>query len=499
MRRREWMKASAGTVLAPFAWAEEEDIPAHPNDLEFPKLSYDPPKPADYRHELPGGAVAYVVEDHQLPLIDISVTIRTGGYLVPREKAGLATFTGSQIRAGGTKTIPAHEFDEQAAFLASSISSNIGGTSATAALNCITQNLQPTLKLFFDMLKNPGFDPERLRLAAARRLQTMQRRNDRAQGVEQREFARLMRGDEHYSTWQTTKASVEGVTVDAMREFHASYYHPGSMIFAVAGDVETKEVLEQLGGELTEGWPTQSKPEVAAVPVPKHEPSAGVYMVDKPELNQSRVAMGHLGIQRDDPDRIAIGIMDHILGSSGFTSRIMMRVRSDEGLAYSAGSRFRPGIYYPGTFRAGFQSMNARCAQAATIVLEELARIREEKVTEEELATAKNASIETFPRFFATAGAVARTFASDEYTDREEGYWDKYRDRIAAVTRDDVLRVAQKHLHPDKLAILGVGNVQEMLAGNPDKPDYQFSKLAGGSEIQRIPLPDPLTMEYPEA
>ena len=497
MRRRDWMKIAAGAALAPAAWAAEEGIPPHPSRLEFPKLTYDPPKPDEHRHELPAGALAYVVEDHQLPLIDISVTFRTGAYLVPKEQAGLASFSGSQIRAGGTKSVSARDFDEQAAFLASQISSSIGSTSGSAGLNCIKQNLKPSLKLFFDMLKNPGFDPERLELAVARQLQGMQRRNDRTASIEGREFARLLRGDEHYSTWQSTQASIEAITTEAMAEFHQRYYHPGSMIFAVSGDVDTKEILEMLGGELTGGWPASSGADVPEVPAPDYVPAPGVYMVNKEDVNQSRIAMGHIGIQRDNPDHIAIGILNHILGGGGFTSRIMSRVRSDEGLAYSAGTRFRPGTYYPGTFRAGFQSMNGRCAQATTIVLEELERIREEKVSEEEIAVAKNFSIEVFPRFFATASAVAGTFAADEYTGREKGYWEKYRDRIAAVTRDDLLRVAQKYLHPDHLVILGVGNAEEMLAGNTDKPDYQFSKLAKDGEIHRIPLPDPMTMKYP--
>ena len=143
--------------------------------------------------------------------------------------------------------------------------------------------------------------------------------------------------------------------------------------------------------------------------------------------------------------------------------------------------------------------MNPRCAQATSIVLEELDRIRNEKVSEEELAVAKNYSIEIFPRFFATASAVAGTFAADEYTEREKGYWEKYRGRIADVTRDDVLRVAQRYIHPDQLVILGVGKVEEMLAGNPDKPEFQFKTMAKSGEIQHIPLPDPMTMVYPEA
>jgi len=96
------MKLAAGAAFGPAAWAAEEGIPAHPTELKFPSLTYDPPKPAKYRHELPGGAVAYVVEDHQLPLIDVSVTIRMGSYLVPRDKVSLSSCTGSQMRAGGT-------------------------------------------------------------------------------------------------------------------------------------------------------------------------------------------------------------------------------------------------------------------------------------------------------------------------------------------------------------------------------------------------------------
>ena len=498
MRRREWMKLAAGAVWAPAVWGAAREIPAHPSQLKFSALHYEPPKADDARHELPGGAVAYVVEDHQLPLISISLTIRTGGYLTDADQTGLASSTGSQMRAGGTKIMSARDFDEEAAFLASNIGSNVGPTSASASVDCLKSNLEPTLKLFFDMLKNPGFDEERLNVAKARRLQAMERRNDRTAGVERREFARLLRGDSHFSTRQATKATVESVTRERMMQFHQRYYAPVSMIFAVSGDVETKEILTRLGEEMTSGWPA-SKPDVSKVPAPEHKPTAGVYMVDKPEVNQSRIAIGHIGIQRDNPDHIAVAIMNQILGGGGFTSRIMSRVRSDEGLAYSAGTSFRAGTYYPGTFRAGFQSMNPRCAQATAIVLEELDRIRQEKVSEEELTIAKNYSIEVFPRFFATAAAVAGTFAADEYTDREKGYWEKYRGRIAAVTRDDVLRVAQKYIHPDKLVILGVGKVEEVLAGNPDKPEFQFKKLANGGEIQRIPLPDPLTMVYPQA
>jgi zinc protease len=221
-------------------------------------------------------------------------------------------------------------------------------------------------------------------------------------------------------------------------------------------------------------------------------------MVDKPDVNQGRVSMGLIGIERGNPDEYAIEMMNDVLGGSGFTSRITNRVRSDEGLAYSAGSAFGVGTYYPGLFRAAFQSKSETVAQAVQIVLEEIERIRTQPVSDEELQTVKNSAIEVFPRQFSSAAATAGIFASDELTGRDPAYWKTYRDRIRAVTVADVQRVAQKYLQPDKLVILAVGNVEAMLKGSADKPQYSFDRLRGARDISRIPLPDPVTMEYPK-
>lgn len=499
MKRRDWIRTAAGTAAAA-AWARADDTPAHPRDLVFPPLSFEPPTAGEYRRELTGGAAAYLVEDHQLPLVTVALTLRTGGYLVPAEHAGLAGFTGSQMRSGGTKTMSAREFDDEAAFLATQIGSSIGATSGGASVNCLKQNLDASLAMFFDMLKNPGFDPERLEISRTRSLQGMQRRNDRLRDIQRREFSRLMRGGDHFTTRQSTEATVKAIDAEAMREFHRSYYDPSRFIFAVSGDFETDDMVRRLNEALADGWPANTK-DPGEIPAPSHTPRAGVHMVDKVgrDVNQSHVAIGHLGIERSNPDHIAVGIMNDILGGGGFISRIMSRVRSDEGLAYSAGSSFRAGIYYPGLFQAAFQSKNPTCAQAAAIVFEEIDRIRNEKVSAMEIDTAKNSAIEIFPRFFATAGQVAGTFAADEYTKREADYWRNYRERTAAVGIDDVLRVAQKYLHPEKMVVLAVGDREAMLAGNPDKPEYRFEKFAGEGGIRSIPLPDPMTMEYPDA
>ena len=498
MRRREWLKALAGGVLAASARGQGT-LPAHPRDLVFPDLAFDPPEPADYRHELASGSVAYLVEDHQLPLVSVSLTLRAGAYQVSPESAGLASFTGSQMRAGGTVSRSARDFDEDAAFLATQIGSSIGSTSAGGSVNCLSQNLGESLEMFFDMLKNPRFDPERLEIARAQTMQALPRRNDRLGSILSREVSRIMRGN-HFTTVQSTQASVQSVTRESMQRFHARNYDPRRMYFSVAGDFDTKDMIRRLNEALAEGWPA-SPVDPADIPAPSHVPVPGVYMVDKTsrEVNQSHVALVHAGIQRGHPDEFKVRIMNSVLGGGGFTSRIMLRVRSDEGLAYSAYSRYQPGTYYPGLFQAGFQSRNATCAQAAAIVAEEIKRMQNEKVTARELDTAKNYQVEIFPRFFATAGQVAGTFANDEFTGRETDYWKQYRQRISDVTAEDVLDAAQEHLHPDKLIVLAVGDREAMLRGNPDRPEFSFESMAGEAGIRAIPLPDPLTMEYPDA
>ena len=476
------------------ATTSAQTIPAHPRELTFDVLEFEPPAAERHRHTLSNGVVVFVVEDHTLPLVSVSVTVRSGSYLEPAGKPGLASLTGAQMRSGGTTSLSPADFDEETAFLAAQIGSAIGPTSGRASFNSLAKDLDATLDLFFDMLRNPGFDQARLDLAKQQVLQGMERRNDSTQSIEGREWGRLMRGDDHFSTNAATRASLESITRDDLVAFHERYFHPGGFIVSVSGDVTPDAILAKLEARMSD-WPGRTEA-VPPVPEPAHDLSPGIYLVDKSDVNQGRVAIGHLGGRRDDPERYALMVMNDILGGGGFTSRLLTRIRSDEGLAYSAFSGFGLGTYYDGVFRAGFQSRSETVTRAAAIVLEEIERIRSTQVSEDELRTSKASFIETFTRNFSSAGSTAGLFASDEYTGRDPEYLTKYRDRVSAVSGDDVLRVAREYLDPDRLVVLIVGDVATIEQGDPEHLEFTLESLSGGP-VRRIPLPDPLTLEYP--
>jgi zinc protease len=265
------------------------------------------------------------------------------------------------------------------------------------------------------------------------------------------------------------------------------------MIAAVSGSFSRAEMLGKLEKAFA-GWPG---PKPSAPPIPSTiTPAApGLYRVEK-DVNQGRVSIGLPTVKRDHPDVYALEVMNDILGGSGFTARITKTVRSNEGLAYSAGSGLSPGVWFPGRFRAAFQSKSRSVPYATSLVLDEIRKLRDGGVTAEELETIKSSLVQTFPSNFASKAQSMAIFASDEYTGRDASYWRTYRDRVRAVTAADVQRVAREHLVPGKMIVLVVGKQSEIDAGDEKHP-VKLAELAPGGRVKTLPLRDPMTMKGP--
>ena len=472
---------------------QAQEIPDRPEKLKFPPLVYDAPNPADYRVELESGAVVYIYPDRERPLIDLSVNIRVGSYLDPKGKEGLAGLTGYLMARGGIPSSPADELDEELEFLAARLSSSFGGLSGSVSLNLLSKDADRGFEILRAVLAAPSFQEDKLALRKTQTLQGLKQRNDDSKNIESRERNFLAYGERFWFNRHTTAASLESIRREDLLAFHHEWVHPQNFIVSVSGDFDRDEMLKRLDGVFA-AWPHPGK---KAPPVPQDQKygKPGVYIVNK-DVNQGRVSIMLPGIRWDAPDYYAIQVMNDVLGGGGFTSRITNRVRSDEGLAYSARSAFPGGVYYPVVFRAGFQSKSRTVAYATSIVLEEIERITREPVTKEELLTTKKSFIDTFPNNFASAVQVVSAFASDEMIGRyakQPHYWANYRDNIESVDIAAVQHVAKQRLKLDQMIILIVGQKGEILKGHPDHP-VKLGRLVKGGVIE-LPMRDPLTMQ----
>jgi zinc protease len=506
---RELLKSAglAAAVTAAGILSAADTIPARPEQISAKPLSYAPPAAKDHRVLLKrSGVPCYLVENHDLPLVNVQILLRGGTYLNPPGKEGLAETTGWLLARGGTKKRKAEDLEERLAFLAAQLNpeqagGRPGGPRASGyfddrgvvSLNLLSKDLDEGLAILREVLTEPAFQEDRLILRKEQVLAELKQRNDSSAAIEARERSVLLTGADFYVNRWETKASIESLTRADLAAFHARWITPRNMIVAAAGDFRKAEMAAKLDALLA-SWPFRGEA-APPVPNPSHSLEPGTFLVDK-DVNQGRVSILLPGLRRDDPDFVAASVMNDVLGGGGFTSRITNRVRSDEGLAYSAGSVLTGGVWYPGRFGAFFQSKVRTAAYASQIVLEEMKSLHDGGVTDEELETAKRSFVETLPRRFATPVQVADALADEEFTGRyasEPGYWAAYQGRVESVTKADVARVARRLLRPETATVLVVGRKSELLDPDPKHP-VQFRELTGG-KLAELPLRDPLTMQ----
>jgi zinc protease len=479
--------AGSVSILSTAHASAPGDLPTRPEKLTFPPLRFEPPKAATYRTTLSNGTPVYMLPSREFPLINLSITCMGGSNLDPADRAGLASMTATMIRRGGTTSMEADEVDEKIEFMAANIGVASADWRSTASVDALKSNFEDGLGILVDMLRNPAFDEEKFAVARADALEGLKQRNDDAASISGREWSYLVFGENHFESRQLTGDSLAAITQDEMRAMAARIFHPGNMIIAVTGDFEI-DAMKAMLEKAFAGW--TAGPRNAPPDAPTHQMKPGVFYSQK-DIPQGKVSIGMRSINRDDPDYFPYLVMNEILGGGGFSSRIMQRVRSDEGLAYSAGSRFSAGPFYPGVFRAAFESKSPTCALATKLIIDEINRMRDTLVSASELETAKNSFVETFPNTFASKAGMLGVFVSDEWTKRPAGFWETYRDKIRAVTPEDIQRVARKHLDPSKLTILVVGSWDDIAKG--DAQGRARMDLFGPAT--RLPDRDPVSLK----
>lgn len=422
-----------------------------PRKLTFAPLNFT--IPTSERVSLSNGMVVYMLEDHELPLVNVTAYINVGSIHEPPEKTGLAGIAGAVIRSGGTTSLSPDRLDAELEFMASGIESGIGDDLGNLTMYTLTKNLDRTLELFSDVLLRPAFNEGRFELARKNTKEAIRRQNDDPKGIAGREIRRALY-DGHPLGRVPTMETVDRITRDDLAAFHRRFYRPQGMILAVSGDFKSAEMkakLEKLFGDWRPG--EEKVPEVGT---PDITPKKQILLARK-QVSQSVIRMGHLGLEKNNPDQYAVRVMDYILGG-GFTSRLTQEIRSNQGLAYHAGSRFDIGRRFPGTFIAETETKSATTARAIGLMQGIIAGLTKEPVSDEELSLAKEAIVNSFIFGFAKADSVVNQQARLEFYGFPAGYLEGFRDNIARVSREDVLRVARTYLHPDALTVMVVGD-----------------------------------------
>jgi len=488
MRRSTTLALLGAALLATAAAAA--DIPPRPEQLTYPGLTFNVPDAKAMRVELANGVPVYLAEDRLLPLVTIQVHFRGGRYLEPAGKEGLAGLTGTVWRSGGAGTLDAKALDEELDYLAAQLSTSVGPATGMVSLNLLSKDLDRGLALLLDVLQRPRFDEARLATAKDELIAEMKRRNDDSGDIEDREWNRLLYGDDHWINRLPTKPSVDGVSRDDLVAFQKRLAVPANLVISAAGDFDRKALIAKLDATIGAWKPAGER--VPPVPQPTASAKPGVYVVDKPDVNQGRVSIGHLGAKRPLADEAALMVANDVFGGGGFTAWMMQRVRSDEGLAYSAYADYGVGDLLVGDFRAYFQSKSATCARAAQLTRELMDKLLRGEVSDKELATSKTSFIETFPRTFESKLRTVTRFATDELVGLPHEHWTTYRQRMAAVDAAAVRAAAQKHIRPDQLIVLVVGNVDDIMKGSPDHPEASIAKFGA---ITKLPLRDPMTLK----
>ncbi|NIV35407.1 MAG: hypothetical protein GWN58_39920 [Anaerolineae bacterium] len=274
-----------------------------------------------------------------------------------------------------------------------------------------------------------------------------------------------------------------------MVAFHRRYFHPNHTILGLWGDFETAKVKKLV--ESTFGSWARGEAERPPVPEVERDWDRSVNFIQKDDVNQTNLRIGHLGGRYDGPDYYALDVMAEILGG-GLSSRLFRHVRSDLGLAYSVGAQWDPAYDYPGMFLVTCGTKSESTVQATQEILGEIRRLTEKPVTEQELRTAKEGILNSFVFNFDTTGEIVRRLVTYEYYGYPRDFLETFKANVEKVTAEDVLRVAQSHLKPGKLILLAVGRQQDF--------DQPLSTLGEVNTIDiAIPSPKPESAALPEA
>lgn len=428
-----------------------------PKDLKYPPLNdFKVPEPT--RVELANGMIVYLLEDRELPVVNLTALIRAGGRWDPADKIGLAEIAASVMRTGGTTTKTGDQIDEELERIAASVETNAGNDAAYASMSVIKDDIDTGLRVLADVLMNPAFQEEKIDIAKLQLRDQIARRNDDVGGIVDREINKQIYGANSPYARTPEYATVDNITREDLIAFHKRYFHPNNMIVGMWGDFsvdEMKAKLEQYFGK----W-QRAQLDLPAVPAVNSQPKGRFFFIQKDNVAQSNVAIGHVGGKQSDPDYFSLLVLNNVMG--GFGGRFFRNIRSDKGLAYHVGASWNAGTDVEGTFVMTGQTKSESTVEFIRAMLDEIDKLAKQEVTDAELARAKESILNSFIFNFDSKGEVVGRLISFEYYGYPRDFLARYKQSVEKVSKADLLRVAKEYIRPEKFVYVVAGKEEDL-------------------------------------
>ena len=463
----------ADTVATPAIEKKTEPaVPASYKDIQFPEYKYVAPYPKDYRVEIAPGISGYIVSDRSLPLVNFSVYFEQPRTPLSIKDEAASSMVGSLLRRGGGGGVSAKALDDSLEFISAGISSSVGTFTSSFDIDCLSKDFANMLALAKQVLTAPAFDKDQFEILRANYLTAYDRRYDTPAKV-----LSALRSKVNYAPnprlWDANDADYKKVKVADLKRMAQGVYANGRIVFALSGDVDKDSAVGMLK-EFFESWNAAVAKNVKKdSKVPFQEPTPltfvrkpGIYVVDK-DITQANISMNQPFVRRPHADYYPAAVANFILGGGSFTSRLMNRVRSDEGLAYSVYSSVGNDYRDTAMVTIALQTKVESVEFALKLIREVVNEFAEQGPTEEELAQAKKSLIESLPSLFDSPESIALVFAKGELLGKSYDHYLEYVNEINAVTADQVKAMVKKYFDMDKMTTSIVAPVSKLESIKP--------------------------------
>ena len=416
------------------------------------------PKPVEAKLE--NGATVLILEDHRAPTVTVQMVVQgAGGLYDPADRPGLASMTAAMFKEG-TATLNSKQISEAIDDLGATLFFNAGFGTADARViaSGLSENFDQWLALTISVLQTANFPDGELQKLKQRQLTGLRQQRSQPQFLASEMFHKAVYGNFAASVVTATPASVAAMTSEEMKAWRDQRYAPQNAIIAIAGDVSAKQLVPKLNRALG-SWKKSDFRQ--AVPVsPKAAAEKKVWLVDRPQSVQTNLMMGNLAIDRANPDYIALAVLNRVLGG-GASARLFMNLREEKSYTYGAYSSLSASELV-GPWQATSEVRTEVTGGAMTEFIKEFERLRNEKVPAAELEQAQRSIAAAFALSLEQPTEVLNYAITRKRFGLPEDYWDTYPARVAAVTPEEIERVAKKYISTDNIQIVAVGDAAKI-------------------------------------